>query len=126
MKPNRIGVIALAIGILAGLMGAGGVILSALGAHAAQGLDPAALMLLVHAPAAIAALAAVHVGLLNRMTGLVGTTVIVSGAILFSGDVALRALAQSKLFSMAAPTGGFMMIAGWIVLSVAAVLRPSK
>ena len=60
--------------ILAGLMGAGGVILSALGAHAAQGLDPAALMLLVHAPAVIAAMAAVHAGLLNRMVGLVGTT----------------------------------------------------
>jgi uncharacterized membrane protein YgdD (TMEM256/DUF423 family) len=112
--------------ILAGLMGAGGVILSALGAHAAQGLDPAALMLLVHAPAVIAAMAAVHAGLLNRMVGLVGTTVIAFGAILFSGDIALRALASTKLFSMAAPTGGFMMIAGWIVLAVAAVLKPAK
>jgi len=112
--------------ILAGLMGAGGVVLSALGAHAAQGLDPAALMLLVHAPAIIAVMAAVHVGLLHRMTGLVAATVITFGAILFSGDIALRVLAQSRLFSMAAPTGGFMMIAGWILLAIAAMLPRAR
>jgi uncharacterized membrane protein YgdD (TMEM256/DUF423 family) len=112
--------------VVAGLMGAGGVILSALGAHAAQGLDPAALMLLVHGPAVIATVAAVHVGLLHRMIGFTGAVLIALGAVLFAGDIALRVLVQAKLFAMAAPSGGFMMIGGWIVLSVAAVLRPAK
>jgi uncharacterized membrane protein YgdD (TMEM256/DUF423 family) len=112
--------------VVAGLMGAGGVILSALGAHAAQGLEPAALMLLVHAPAVIAAVAAVHVGLLHRMVGLTGAALIALGAILFAGDIALRVLAQTKLFAMAAPSGGLMMIGGWVVIAVSAILRPAK
>jgi uncharacterized membrane protein YgdD (TMEM256/DUF423 family) len=112
--------------VVAGLMGAGGVILSALGAHAAQGLEPAALMLLVHAPAVIAAMAAIHVGLLHRVIGLVGAVLIGLGAVLFAGEIALRALAQTKLFAMAAPSGGLMMIGGWLILSVAAVFRPPE
>jgi uncharacterized membrane protein YgdD (TMEM256/DUF423 family) len=108
--------------VIAGLMGAGGVILSALGAHAAQGLDPAALMLLVHAPAVIAAVAAIHVGLLHRVIGLAGAVLVALGAVLFAGDIALRVLAQAKLFAMAAPSGGFMMIGGWVVIAVSAVL----
>jgi uncharacterized membrane protein YgdD (TMEM256/DUF423 family) len=108
--------------VIACLMGAGGVILSALGAHAAQGLDPAALMLLVHAPAVIAAVAAIHVGLLHRTIGLIGAVLIALGAILFAGDIALRVFAQAKLFAMAAPGGGFMMIGGWVVIAVSAVL----
>jgi uncharacterized membrane protein YgdD (TMEM256/DUF423 family) len=38
----------------------------------------------------------------------------------------LRVLAQTKLFAMAAPSGGLMMIGGWVVIAVSAILRPAK
>jgi uncharacterized membrane protein YgdD (TMEM256/DUF423 family) len=42
--------------------------------------------------------------------------------VLFSGDIALKALAGHRLFPMAAPTGGFISIASWLGLAVAAVM----
>ena len=85
--------------LLAGLMGAGGVALAAADAHAAPGagLAGAAYMLLFHAAA------------------------LLGGAALFSGDVALRAFAGHRLFPMAAPTGGVILIAAWLALAAAAV-----
>ena len=44
------------------------------------------------------------------------------GAALFSGDVALRAYAGHRLFPMAAPTGGMVMMAGWLLLALGAFL----
>ena len=94
---------------LAGLMGAAGVMLLAAGAHgphAGAGLDRAGQMLLFHAAAVIAAAAAVHQGLLFRPLALAATIGLVLGAVLFSGDIALRAFAGHRLFPMAAPAGG--------------------
>jgi uncharacterized membrane protein YgdD (TMEM256/DUF423 family) len=45
----------------------------------------------------------------------------VLGAVLFSGDIALRALAGERLFAMAAPTGGLILIGAWVALTGAAV-----
>jgi uncharacterized membrane protein YgdD (TMEM256/DUF423 family) len=45
----------------------------------------------------------------------------VLGAVLFSSDIALRAFAGSRLFAMAAPTGGIILIAAWIGLAAAAI-----
>ncbi|MGC2124531.1 MAG: DUF423 domain-containing protein, partial [Xanthobacteraceae bacterium] len=45
----------------------------------------------------------------------------VLGAVLFSGDIALRALAGHRLFPFAAPTGGFILIAAWLALAIAAL-----
>jgi uncharacterized membrane protein YgdD (TMEM256/DUF423 family) len=45
----------------------------------------------------------------------------VLGATLFSGDIALRALAGHRLFAMAAPSGGMILIAAWLALAGAAV-----
>jgi uncharacterized membrane protein YgdD (TMEM256/DUF423 family) len=47
----------------------------------------------------------------------------VAGAALFSGDIAMRAFAGHRLFVMAAPTGGVILIAGWLGLVVAAIAR---
>ena len=44
------------------------------------------------------------------------------GVALFSGDLALRAYAGHRLFPMAAPTGGMVMIAGWALLALAAFI----
>ena len=112
-----------ALTVVAALMGAAGVILAALAAHKAQGLEPAALMLMVHGPAVIAAVAAAHVGLLHRWLAYPAAAGLALGAILFSADIAMLVLTGMRLFPMAAPTGGLLMIAGWLALALAAVFR---
>jgi len=109
---------------LAGLMGAAGVVLLAAGAHAAPGtgLDSAGQMLLFHAAAVIGVAVALHQGLLFRPLALAAAIGLVVGAALFSGDIALKALAVHRLFPMAAPTGGFISIASWLGLAAAAVV----
>ncbi|MFY9290027.1 MAG: DUF423 domain-containing protein, partial [Methylorubrum rhodinum] len=44
------------------------------------------------------------------------------GLALFSGDLAMRALAGQALFPMAAPTGGFVLMAGWLLAAVVALI----
>jgi uncharacterized membrane protein YgdD (TMEM256/DUF423 family) len=109
--------------VLAALMGAGGVILAAAAAHAAPGtgLDSAAYMLLFHAVAVLGGGALLQQGQLWRLPALVALAGWVLGGILFSGDVALRAFAGHRLFPMAAPTGGTILIVAWLVLAVAAI-----
>jgi uncharacterized membrane protein YgdD (TMEM256/DUF423 family) len=107
-------------------MGAAGISLAAAAAHAVPGagLDAAASMLLFHAVAALGAAALAHQGLLRRPLGLAVIAAWVIGAALFSGDIALRAFVGHRLFPMAAPTGGIMLILGWLVLAVAALAAP--
>jgi uncharacterized membrane protein YgdD (TMEM256/DUF423 family) len=112
--------------IIAGLMGAAGVILAALAAHKAQALEPAALMLLVHAPAIIAVGAATQAKLLHRAVAHVAAMGLALGAILFSADIALLTLVGGRLFPMAAPAGGFLMIASWLAMAAAALIRPTR
>jgi len=109
---------------LAGLMGAAGVVLLAGGAHATPGtgLESAGHLLLFHAVATIGAASALHQGLLFRPLALAAAIGLVVGATLFSGDVAMRAFAGHRLFPMAAPTGGVILIASWLTLGVAATL----
>jgi uncharacterized membrane protein YgdD (TMEM256/DUF423 family) len=108
---------------LAGLMGASGVILAAAGAHAAPqaGLDSAAHMLLFHAVAVLGGAALAQQGLLWRPLVLAALIAWIVGACLFSGDIALRAFAGHRLFAMAAPTGGIILIAAWLALAAAAI-----
>ena len=49
-------------------------------------------------------------------------TLLVLGVVLFSGDITLRSLTGASPWRMAAPTGGVMLIVGWLWLSVAAFL----
>jgi uncharacterized membrane protein YgdD (TMEM256/DUF423 family) len=109
--------------VLAGLMGASGIILAAAGAHAAPGagLDSASYMLLFHAAAVLGGAALVQQSLLWRPVMLVVLAAWVLGAALFSGDIALRAFAGHRLFVMAAPTGGIILIVAWLGLAAAAV-----
>jgi uncharacterized membrane protein YgdD (TMEM256/DUF423 family) len=116
----------LAIGIvlvLAGLMGAGGIVLAAAGAHAAPGagLDSAAYMLLFHAAAITGAVALAQQGMLWRPLALAALAAWIVGSVLFAGDLALRAFAGHRLFAMAAPSGGIILIAGWLVFVAAAI-----
>ena len=113
---------------VAGLMGAAGVVLLAAGAHAAPGagLDGAGQMLLFHAAAVVAAATALHQGLVFRPLGIAAAIGLVIGASLFSGDIAMRALAGHRLFPMAAPSGGVILIASWLALTVAAVVAMAR
>jgi uncharacterized membrane protein YgdD (TMEM256/DUF423 family) len=108
---------------LAGLMGASGVILAAAGAHMAPGagLDSAAYMLLFHAAAILGGAALVQQGVVWRPLGLLVLAAWVLGAALFSGDIALRAFTGHRLFAMAAPSGGIILIAAWLAMAIAAV-----
>jgi uncharacterized membrane protein YgdD (TMEM256/DUF423 family) len=110
---------------LAGLMGAAGIVLAAAGAHVAPGagLDSAASMLLFHAAAVIGGAALIQQGALWRPLALAVLAAWVLGAVLFSGDIVLRAFTAHRLFPFAAPSGGFILIAAWLGLAGAALLR---
>jgi uncharacterized membrane protein YgdD (TMEM256/DUF423 family) len=107
--------------LLAGLMGAAGVVLAAAGAHAAPqaGLDSAAYMLLFHAAAVLGGAALTHQNIVWRpaMLAVLGGWVI--GAALFSGDIAMRAFAGHRLFTFAAPAGGSILIIAWLGVVIA-------
>jgi uncharacterized membrane protein YgdD (TMEM256/DUF423 family) len=108
---------------LAGLMGAGGIALAAAGAHMAPGagLDSAAYMLLFHAAAVVGGVALIQQGALWRPLALLVLAAWVLGAVLFSGDIAMRAFTAHRLFPMAAPSGGMILIGAWLALTAAAI-----
>ena len=117
---------------LAGMMGAAGVGLAALGAHGGgdQKLATAAMFLLLHASALVGMRSLLHPGAAMRAAFLASGTALGFGTILFSGDLALRSLAGMAAFAFAAPAGGMLMIAGWALLALAAmfmtVFRPAS
>lgn len=108
--------------IFAGLMGAAGVALAAAAAHQpdASRLASASSMLLFHASAVIGAALLTGHGIAQRLLGLTATYGFIAGAALFAGDLAMRQYAGHGLFTMAAPTGGTLLILSWLVLAVAA------
>jgi uncharacterized membrane protein YgdD (TMEM256/DUF423 family) len=108
--------------ILAGIMGADGVILAAASAHQpdAMRLASASSMLLFHATAVLAAVALAERGIVHAGIGTTAALGFVIAAALFAGDLTLRQYAGHSLFPMAAPTGGTLLIVSWLLLAVAA------
>jgi uncharacterized membrane protein YgdD (TMEM256/DUF423 family) len=110
-----------ALAALAALMGAAGVALAAVAAHSGGGglAETGALFLILHAAAllGLAALLAHAVQDGARRALLVCGFGLGGAAILFSGDLAARALAGGRLFPMAAPIGGTGMILFWLALA---------
>jgi uncharacterized membrane protein YgdD (TMEM256/DUF423 family) len=108
--------------ILAGIMGADGVILAALAAHQSDAtrLLPASSMLLFHACAVLAVAALAEQGVVTAKGGMIAGFGFVIATALFAGDLSLRQFAGQSLFPMAAPTGGTLLIISWLVLAVAA------
>lgn len=102
--------------LLGGLSGALGVALSAVAAHYPGGnnLSAAAEFLLLHGPAFFALAALAKTGVLPRWSLAAGALVLVVGLALFSGDLARRVFAGERLFHWAAPTGGALLILGWV------------
>lgn len=112
--------------LAAGLMGAAGVALLAAGAHAAGSqATTAGQMLLFHAPAVMAATLGRKAGSLHDMIARYAIFAMVVGVALFSGDLALRGFTGERLFPMAAPIGGGLIIASWLGLAVSALV-PAK
>ena len=99
--------------------------LAAAGAHSkpGSGLDSAGHMLLFHAPAVIAACIAIAAGLVSRPFGIAAAIALLIGVALFAGDLALRAYTGQRLFPMAAPTGGMVMMGGWVLLGARGLPR---
>ena len=110
------------LAILAAIMGADGVILAAASAHQgdAARLAPASSMLLFHATAVLAAVALTERGIIHVRIGIAAAFGFVVAAALFAGDLTVRQYAGHSLFPMAAPTGGTLLIASWLLLAVAA------
>jgi uncharacterized membrane protein YgdD (TMEM256/DUF423 family) len=108
--------------ILAGIMGADGVILAALSAHEADAarLGAASSMLLFHAAAVLGVVALAERGLVHSKIGIVAAFGFVIAAALFAGDLTLRQFTGHSLFPLAAPTGGTLLIMSWLALALAA------
>ncbi len=99
------------------LFGALGVSLWAYATHAGQpSAAIAAQMLLIHAAAILALAAARKAGLLHLRLSMYLVSSLAFGVALFAGDLATRAIAGSRLFPMAGPLGGAVVIASWIGL----------
>lgn len=105
-----------------GLSGAAGVALSAAAAHAGgANTATAASFLLMHAGAFLA------VGLTRASQPMrVAAIVVLVGLALFSGDLLMRDFAGMRLFPMAAPAGGSLMILGWVAVGIAGAFARSK
>jgi uncharacterized membrane protein YgdD (TMEM256/DUF423 family) len=103
--------------LAAGLCGAAGVALSAVAAHrGAPNTATAATFMVVHAPV----LLIVGMTLFNNVMRW-ATLVLLLGVVLFAGDLVVRDLTDERLFPMAAPTGGSLMILGWLGIAVSAL-----
>ena len=108
--------------ILAAVMGADGVILAAASAHQpdATRLAAASSMLLFHSLAVLGVVALAERGLIHGRIGIAAAWGFVVAAALFAGDLTLRQYAGHSLFPFAAPSGGTLLIVGWLALAVAA------
>jgi uncharacterized membrane protein YgdD (TMEM256/DUF423 family) len=108
---------------VAALAGAAGVILAAAAAHGAPRplLNIAAGFLLIHA---VAVLALAGLALAAPRRGgwfLFAAALLLGGGFLFCGDLSVRAFSDGRLFPMAAPAGGVLLILGWAVAAIAAL-----
>ncbi len=108
------------VSALAGLYGAAGVALAAAGAHRSgnPNVVTAAYFLLFHAAALVGLCTAATIA--RRAAPLmVAASLIALGTLLFSGHLALHALADLVPIPVAAPVGGSLTILGWLVAAVA-------
>ncbi|GEP06389.1 DUF423 domain-containing protein [Methylobacterium oxalidis] len=114
-----------AVVALAGLAGLLGVAASAAAAHRpteGDSLRVAAQFLLFHAPALLGLAALARTGLVRALPARLAALTLILGLALFCGDLALRALSGTPLFPMAAPSGGVLLMLGWLLAALAPLL----
>ena len=110
--------------VLAGLSGLAGIALSAAGAHAAGGsnLETAGRFLLVHAAALVGLLALAGAGLVHPTVARAAGWALLAGVALFAGDLTFRAWRGVALFPMAGPGGGILLMIGWALIALSALI----
>jgi len=108
--------------VLAGIMGADGIVLAAASAHQpdASRLASASTMLLFHATAVLGIVVLAERAIVHARIGIAAAFGFVIASALFAGDLSLRQYAGHSLFPMAAPTGGTLLILSWLAVAVAA------
>jgi uncharacterized membrane protein YgdD (TMEM256/DUF423 family) len=108
----------------AGLTGAGGIILAAAAAHGESDprLQTAASFLMIHAAATLAVCGLALAVPQRGNWFLCAAGLFLSGSLFFGGDLSARALAGTRLFPMAAPLGGTLLIFGWALVTLAALV----
>jgi len=113
---------------IAGLIGAAGIMLAARAAHGgdAPHLVTASSMLLFHAPVILAVVLLDDRALVQRHLAISAAIGFAAGAALFAGDLTSLDLAGHSLFPLAAPTGGTILIASWVLLTVAGLAARQK
>ena len=106
---------------IAGLLGAAGVASAAAATHTGDQhlLGSLALVALTQAPALVAL--ALHGSRQFLMRA--ATAFIMAGAALFALDIAAIHFLGASPVPFAAPAGGLAMIAGWLALAAAAIVR---
>lgn len=107
---------------VAGIAGASGVALAAVAAHRidSPALSVAAMMLMVHAAAALGLAALAERSARPRSWAFTGAFMLAAVS-LFSGDVTVHALSGAHLFPYAAPIGGSATILSWLVVAILAL-----
>ena len=111
--------------LAAGLSGAAGVAFAAAAAHLTGGVNlmTAADFLLLHAAGALGFLGLARCGGRAGTSLAIAAALMLAGAWLFAGDLAMRELAGVKLLWGTAPFGGTILIVAWLMGTVAALLR---
>jgi uncharacterized membrane protein YgdD (TMEM256/DUF423 family) len=113
---------------LAALAGATGVAEAAYAAHHSPEplLQVSSQFLLLHA-AAVIAITAFACSLPDKSRSMLGAaSALLLGTIIFCGDLSAHALNGARLFPMAAPLGGSLLIIGWLATAVVALFRLQK
>jgi uncharacterized membrane protein YgdD (TMEM256/DUF423 family) len=108
---------------IACVFAASGVGLWAYATHGGYGSAAiAAQMLLIHAAALVGLTAVRTQGLMADKAGFWLASALALGVALFGADLALRSIAGARLFAMASPLGGMLMMGAWLGLGVTALL----
>lgn len=114
----------------AGLYGAIGVTLASIAAHIADidtvRLATSANIMLFHAPVLIAMPLLSHLAAANPLAIRLSSWMIFAGVALFCGDICMRVFLFDRLFPNAAPTGGFLIIGGWLLFALAVLFTAKR
>ncbi len=109
--------------VCSGLLGAAGVMVGAAGTHRGGGdlTRISSEFLLIHAAVVLAGSAVAFVQGRTSALWVAVLGLLTVGAVLFGGELALAGLLDWRPLPLAAPTGGLCLIAGWLLMAVAAL-----